>query len=128
MYTNTYYTMEKRALLIRQGNDADLILHDGSYAFFWAIDGLVKCDLHQGRIERALTGDDKIEDVANEICDKQYYQEWNQFTLQDVLINEAIEWLCVGSSLKDFSLTVIDNTEANPIDFNEVVNTFLNLK
>jgi hypothetical protein len=115
----------KKALLIKGETDADLILDDGSYAFFWLVDGIVKCDLHQGRIERKLLVDDEIGEVANEKCDKMYFQEWNQFTLENTMLNEAIEWLCVGKSLSDFTVKTID---AKTCDFNEEVNTFLNLK
>ena len=115
----------KNALFIKGESNADLILEDGSYAFFWRIDGMVKCDLHQGRIERKLLPDDKINDVANEICDKQYFQEWSQFTNENIILNEVIEWLWVGMSLSDFTVKTID---AKSCDIANEVNTFLNLK
>lgn len=114
-----------KALYIMGDADADLILDDGGYAYIWLIDGLVKCDLHQGRIARAIEPDEKIEDVANELCDKQYYQEWVSDVVTDEMIDEIIAWLCVGMTKSDFEMKSIAIDEK---EFNNEVNTFLNLK
>ncbi len=116
----------KKALLIVDDTSADLILEDGSYAFIWISEGkVVKCDLHQGRIERALVQGDVINDVANEKCDKQYFQEWEQTIIDNKVINDVIEWLAVGTSLSDYNLLTV---AVDKCDFNNEVNTFLNLK
>ena len=126
LYTNNTNTMEtKKALLIKGETNADLILEDGSYAFFRLVEGMIKCNLHQGRIERKLLLNDEIGEVANEICDKMYFQEWNRFTPEDTMINEVIEWLWVGMNLSDFTVKTID---AKSCDITEEINSFLNLK
>lgn len=113
-----------KALLLYNGNDADLIIEDGGYAFLYQADGVIHLDLYQGRIERPLGPDDKIEDIALESSDKTYWQAFDESSINNHMIDQAIQWLCVGMEFDDFDIIEVDATK---VDYNKTVNEFLNL-
>lgn len=114
-----------KALLIYNGNDADLIIEDGGYAFLYLADGVIHLDLYQGRIERKIGPDDKIEDIAMEHCDKTYWKAFDESSINNGMIDEAIQWLCTGMEFDDFDIIEVDATK---VDYNKTVNEFLNLE
>jgi hypothetical protein len=113
-----------KVLLISNGNDVDLIIEDGGYAFLWLGDGKIKVDLHQGRISRRIEDDEDVEVVAHESCDKTYFMEFDGEIITDEMLDKVLNWLVVGKTISDFEIT---RMHVGDINTNDTINSFLNL-
>jgi hypothetical protein len=113
-----------KVLVIKNGGDIDIIVEDGSYAFLYDTEESWLLNLYQGRIERAIADFDPSEDVATSKTDKMYVKEYGLDSELPFMINEALNWLCVGET--DFEI------EYKTVKFNEdsflLINEFLKLK
>jgi len=111
-----------KVVLIKNSDTIDLIVEDGGYAFFWNGDGMIKVDLHQGRIESHLGEDDQIEDLLT--SDKTYFKEFAGDELTDEMLEDVLGWLVMGRTLDDFEITRVEDVP----DTNKLINEFLDTR
>lgn len=114
-----------KVLLIEFMNGMDLIVSDGGYACFYRADGMVKVDLHQGRIVSPISDDDgmTVEGIVHDDCDKQYFDEIDGDVVTDDFLEKTLQWLVMGSTINDFDII---RKSIDDINYNKEINTFLN--
>jgi hypothetical protein len=112
-----------KVLVIKNDSDIDIVVEDGGYAFLYSTGEDWLLDLYQGRIDRVIAGDESSEDVATSNSDKMYVKEYGLDSELPFMVQEALNWLCVGET--EFEI------EYKTIKFNDesflLINEFLKL-